>query len=102
MEKEKVLERIQEIGTCEDDAARRGLLADLQNDLSADYDAFAESTTKNEELTKKVSELQEHNMKLFLQIGSPAGGGETPPETPEVKEKRKFDDLFDGKGGFKR
>ena len=102
MEKEKFLEKIQEIGTCEDDATRRGLLADLQNEVSADYDSFAESSTKNEELTAEVTRLQEHNMKLFLQIGSPAGGGDNKPdETPDETEKPKFEDLFDGKGGFK-
>lgn len=102
MEKQKVIEMITEIGTCEDDATRRSMLADLQEGLTADYDSFAESTTKNEELTKKVSELQEHNMKLFLQIGSPGGGGDDKPdETPDETDKPKFEDLFDGKGGFK-
>lgn len=100
MDKETVLAKIKEIGTCEDDATRRSLLADLSEGVSADYDSLSESTSKNEELTAEITRLQEHNMKLFLQIGTPDAGGnkETPPE---VTEKPKFEDLFDGKGGFK-
>lgn len=99
MEKNAFLEKIKEIGTCEDDATRRSLLADLQEEVSADYDSFSESTTKNEELTAEVKRLQEHNMNLFLQIGQPEGNQK--PDKPEEEEKMKFEDLFDGKGGFK-
>ena len=101
MEKADFLEKVKEIGTCEDDATRRSLLADLQEGVSADYDAFTESSSKNEELTAEVTRLQEHNMKLFLQVGSPAGGNTPPDNPPEVKEKRKFEDLFNEKGRLK-
>lgn len=93
-----MLQRIQSIGTCEDDAERRTLLANFQTDLETDYDSLDKAQTDNTTYQAEIKKLQENNMKLFLQIGN--------HEKPNVdqdksKEKRKFEDLFNEKGVLK-
>ena len=107
MEKNECIEKITAIGTCEDDVERRTLLADLQTQVAADYDSFTAANTKADELTAEVTQLQENNMKLFLQVGSmqqdnnnDSGSGSGSSGTDE-NEKMSFDDLFDEKGGLK-
>ena len=98
MTRDEVIKAIQNIGTCEDDSTRRGLLADLQTSIEADYTAYEEAVNKNTTYQQQISKLQEDNMKLFLKIGDP-----TKPEQTENKpqEKLKFSDLFNDKGGLK-
>ena len=98
MEKEEILNKIKEIGTCENEAERRELLASLNDDVSNVFDErniFEEEKMKLEE---ENEELQKANMKLFLRIGEEKEP-EDDPERP--KEKRKFESLFDEKGGIK-
>lgn len=98
MEKEEILNKIKEIGTCENEAERRELLASLNDDVSNVFDErniFEEEKMKLEE---ENDELQKANMKLFLRIGEE----KEPEDAPEPpKEKRKFESLFDEKGGIK-
>lgn len=103
MDKKAFQDKITEIGTCEDDVRRRELLAELSDEGAADYDRMAELTAQNEAHTKDNEALREANMKLFLRIGSKSREegvkdeyGAEPP-----KEKLKFEDLFNEKGGLK-
>ena len=103
MTKEEFEAMIQEIGTTEDEAQRRTLLANLQNETGSIFEENTTLQNSNKELTESVKNLQSENYKLFTQIGSktPAEAekgfsGEEPP-----KEKLKFEDLFDENGGLK-
>ena len=99
MDKEQFNTLIKEIGTCEDDSQRRGLLAQLQEQMSPNFDRMTELEASNEKLNQDNESLRSTNMQLFLRIGDHDGdknkGGETPPE------KKDFKDLFDEKGGIK-
>lgn len=98
MDKVKLLEDIKAIGACEDEVARRDMLAQLQDDVSADYDRFSEMETKNTQLTTDNESLRAANMKLFLRIGDhKAGSTEQQEDTP----KREFKNLFNDKGEIK-
>ena len=104
MEKAEMIEKITAIGTCEDDVERRTLLAEFQTEATKDYDSFADSSSKNDELTAEITKLQEANMKLFLQIGSQddnVSKGSEGSGAEESEEKLKFEDLFDEKGELK-
>ena len=100
MDKVTFQNRISEIGTCEDEAMRRELLTQLQEEVNGDYDRLTELETSNSQLTSDNESLRSANMKLFLRIGdhkAPENGlGEDEP-----KEKREFKNLFNEKGGIK-
>lgn len=103
MDKESLISKITEIGTCEDEAHRRELLTALQEDVCKDYDEHETLREANEGLKADNESLRSANMKLFLRMGekkSPeevarAKGEEIPPE------KKDFKDLFDEKGNIK-
>ncbi len=103
MDKESLRSRISEIGTCEDEAQRRELLTQLQEEAEKDYDEHETLRTANADLTKANEDLRSANMKLFLRMGE----HKTPEEiarskgadTPE--EKLEFKNLFDEKGNIK-
>lgn len=98
MELSKLMEMIQNAGTSEDDATRRSILSDIQDEVTSMYNANAELTSSNESLTAEVTRLNEANMKLFLKIGE----DRTPTDAPESPtEKPKFSDLFNEKGEIK-
>ena len=100
MLKEEFNERMAQIGSCEDDVERRTLLANLTQDVGADYDERDNLSQQNEQLNADLKKTQEANMELFLQVTTKKepdndGGGEEPPK------KREFKNLFDEKGAIK-
>lgn len=101
--REEFNERIQTIGQCEDDLERRNLLATLSKDIVDEYDKIDTLTTNNQKLAEDLQKAQDYNMELFLQVGSrtpqQARQDVLPDEQP--KEKLKFEDLFNEKGGLK-
>lgn len=103
MDKKTFQDKITEIGTCEDDVKRRELLAELSEQGAADYDRMAELTSQNEAHTRDNEALREANMKLFLRIGSKSreDGVKDEYDHDTPKEKLKFEDLFNDKGGLK-
>lgn len=103
MKKDDFLAKIQEIGTCEDDAQRRTLLAELSNDAGADYDSFATAQQTAEQLKNDNKELQAANLRLFKMIGNDDGAQDPEPAAPKPKEKETLDfkNLFDDKGNLK-
>lgn len=99
MEKDKFIEKIQQIGTCEDEVERRTLLTQLSEEACGDYDLITQLQETNATLTKDNEKLREANMQMFLRIGE-----KKEPETipqPVEKPKPKFEDLFNEKGGLK-
>lgn len=103
MKKDEFLAKIQEIGTCEDDAQRRTLLAELSNDAGADYDSFVAANQTADKLQKDNKELQAANLRLFKMIGNDDGAQDQETAAPKPKEKEalSFEDLFDDKGNLK-
>lgn len=102
MKKEEFEAKIQAIGTCEDEAQRRTMLAELNNEVGADYDSFTNANTTAETLRSENEELRRANLKLFLMVGNDDEGGndkQTPPE--KENEKLTFSNLFDEKGRLK-
>lgn len=105
MDKSTFIEKIKEIGTCEDDVNRRGLLTALSEDIEKVFDDLTESTNTIDGLNKTIEQnnidmedLRKANMDLFKRIGSNTPGKveqEIPGIEPE-KEKLKFEDLFKG------
>lgn len=102
MDKTEFLNKITEIGTCEDDATRRALLAEINDGVSEVFDNVATLTETNNSLTENNESLRQANMDLFLRIGKkkspddpePNGGGDPKPA-------RKYEDLFNDKGELK-
>ena len=94
-------ERITEIGTCEDEARRRELLASLGEEIKADYDAHEELVTAHEAIINDNENLRATNMRLFLKIGDNSKDKTDPELEPETKEKLEFKNLFDEKGNLK-
>lgn len=101
MDKATFLSKIQEIGTCEDEATRRTLLTEISDDVSVVYDNNESLKASNDQYIAANERLREANMKLFLQVGEDRESEDGPPEKEEEKPKRKFEDLFNEKGDLK-
>lgn len=101
--REEFQQAIQNIGTCENEAERRGLLATLQDEITGVLDSNAELETNNQNLTNENTTLLDENRKLFLRVGVPEDKQDPKTKTgiDNPPEKRKFEDLFDEKGGIK-
>lgn len=98
--KQEFLDRIQAIGTCEDETERRTLLADLSEDGAAIYDEFDTAETARKTAEEDNEKLRAANMKLFLRVGDHQEP-DKPAGTEPPREKRKFEDLFNTKGDIK-
>ena len=103
MDKEILINKITEIGTCNDDAIRRELLATFQEDLCKDYDEHTSIREANVQLTSDNEALRSANMKLFLRVGEQKSAEEIAKEKgfEEPDKKLEFKDLFDEKGNIK-
>lgn len=111
MDKATFLEKIKEIGTCEDDVTRRSLLADIE-EVTKIYDENEILKTEkenlkntNEQYEKDNETLRQANMKLFLRVGEDKTEKQKTEDTTGIQQpdesKRKFEDLFNEKGGLK-
>lgn len=112
MDKVELLKKIKEIGTCEDDVQRRTLVAEVHDEVSNTYAEYETLQTDHETLkttNKKFEEdnetLRQANMKLFLRVGNDKSEQQQQQDTTGVQKpdesKRKFEDLFNEKGGLK-
>ena len=99
MIKSEFTERLQAIGAEADETQRRELIAALIDDGGADYDSFATATAERDQLRSDNETLREANMKLFLRVGTHKDPDPKPGDPP--KDKPKFEDLFNEKGGIK-
>ena len=105
MDKETFLQAIQEIGTCEDEIQRRTLLAQMSDEVVKIYDSNESLANSNKQFESDNETLRKANMDLFLRIGADKTDFEKQKDTTgitqEENEKRKFENLFDEKGGIK-
>lgn len=99
MTREEYTERLQAIGAEADETQRREMIAQLIEDGGADYDSFATTTAERDQLRSDNETLREANMRLFLRVGNHKEPDPKPGDPP--KEKPKFENLFDEKGGIK-
>lgn len=99
MKKQEFTDRLQAIGSEADETKRRELIAALIDDGGADYDSFTTASEECDRLRGDNETLREANMKLFLRVGTHKDPDPKPGDPP--KEKPKFEDLFDEKGGIK-
>lgn len=102
MLKDEFLQKITEIGTCEDEVERRELLTSLSEGVSEDYDNLAKLSEDNKTLADANESLRDANMKLFLRVGESKTKEETQGISTSIEDnKRSFSSLFDEKGGIK-
>lgn len=112
MDRDAMLSKITEIGTCEDDVKRRTLLTEISDEVTKIYDSADENTTNIESLKKEIEknkedmeELRKANMTLFKRLGAEKTPEEQKMVSTGIKEpeehKRKFEDLFNEKGMIK-
>lgn len=103
MDKEQFLEFIKNIGTTEDDAQRRELLTQLSDSMTEIFDNNEKLINENNTYKDDNEKLRSANMQLFLRVGAKSKNKkeENPDGTQEDPEPRKFEDLFDEKGGIK-
>jgi hypothetical protein len=99
MNRNEFTERLQAIGTEEDEAQRRELIAQLMDDAGNDYDDHAAAVTARDQALQQVEDLQAANKRLFLRIGAKTEPDVDPNQKPP--EPRKFSDLYNEKGGLK-
>ena len=101
MLKTDFLNKIKEIGICEDEAQRRALLAEMSDEVSKDYDEIETLKSAQTQYEENMESLRAANMSLFLRLG--ADNAQEDQSAGEIKkeEKLKFEDLFNEKGGLK-
>ena len=103
MEKDKFIERVKEIGLLESDVDIRSALTELTDEVTPLFDSYQELEKENNKYKEDNEKLREANMQLFLRVGS-----KTPDEAQKdivgeqnIKEPRKYADLFDENGNLK-
>lgn len=100
MLKDEFLNTLTSIGTCEDEAQRRTLLASLHDEATELYDSNADLESQRSKLEDDNEKLRSANMDLFLRIGKKKDPDDQ-DDLDDPDKKRSFDDLFDEKGGLK-
>ena len=106
MDKEEILKKIREAGTVEDDVMRRDILSELEQEISLSFEESETFKTTAEQLKEDNEKLREANMKLFLRVGESKSPEEqlkdgTGIDSEPEPEPRKYEELFDEKGGLK-
>lgn len=101
MDKNTFIERIKEIGLCEDDVNRRTLLASLETDISGVFDSLEENTNTINSLNNTIEknnsdmeDLRKANLELFKKVGSNVNTTKEDLGIEPEKEKLKYEDLF--------
>lgn len=97
---------IKEIGTCEDEVKRRELLTSLNDKIGNVFDDNATLKADNDKYKEENEKLIESNRKYFMRLETQNTQKEkqnevTGEKEEEPKEPRKFENLFDDKGGIK-
>ena len=112
MDKDAFLEAIKKIGTTEDITEIRTQLTELSDKVVEVFDSNVTLTEQNSNYQKDIDSYKEDmeklrsaNMKLFLRVGSEKTEKEIIKSKTGVDEEenqpRKFEDLFNEKGGLK-
>ena len=100
MDKDTFLERIKEIGTCDDEVKRREILSEVSDEISKIYDINNDLSSTNETLKNDIEKVRETNMQLFLKVEGQKTEKE-PDVVEEPTERLRFEDLFNEKGMIK-
>ena len=96
MDKELFIEKIKEAGLSEDMVAVRGILAEIQDEVSKVYD---ESISMSETLKQNeidMESLRKANMDLFKKLGTNDKPDETGIKQEPPKEYKSYDELAKG------
>lgn len=106
MEKQDFLDKLKAVGTSEDETERRTILSELTDEVSRVYDENTSLNESNKNYIDDNEKLRSANMQLFLKIGENKAPEEVKKDLTGVKEEltpepRKFESLFDDKGGLK-
>lgn len=112
MDKNEFLKAIKKIGTTEDITEIRTQLTELSDKVGEVFDSNVTLTEQNSNYQKDIDSYKEDmeklrsaNMKLFLRVGSEKTEQEITKEKTGIDETkiepRKFEDLFNEKGGLK-
>ena len=105
MDKETFIEKIKAIGTCEDEAERRTMLAELSEETGKVFDENISLTATNKSVIDDNEKLRSANQKLFLMVGADKPENERVEDQTGLKqettEPRKFENLFNNKGELK-
>lgn len=95
MDKDKFLEKIKEIGTCEDMAQVRTMLTELSDDVTKVYDEVASNKatieTLNDSIKKKDEDnekLREYNMEMFKRLPVDKTEAEVKANSTGIKEEQ--------------
>lgn len=96
MDKNSFIEKINEIGSIEDNVERLNKLTDLKEEMSKVFDdktgLETEITTLKESITKKDEEILKANkyaMDMFLKVGEQKTAAQVQSESTGVKEEPK-------------
>lgn len=103
MEKNDMLKKIQEIGECENTDDRLTLLTDLSDEVSKDYDRFAELSKSLTETQENLRKSQETNMNYFKRLNEQKANVEiienqTGMKEEEPKERKSYEDIINDLG----
>lgn len=105
MDKNQFLEMINNIGTVEDETERRELLTQLKDNVSDIFDSNESLNNENAQFKEDNEKLRSANMKLFLRVGADKSEDDIKKdqlgENEDEIKPRKFEDLFNEKGGLK-
>ena len=106
MDKQIFLDKLKAVGTSEDETERRTILSELTDEVSRVYDENTSLSESNKSYIDDNEKLRSANMQLFLRIGENKSPEEVTKDLTGVKEEetpepRKFESLFDDKGGLK-
>lgn len=106
MDREKFESSIKEIGTCEDEVKRRELLQSLNDEMVNVFDDNETLKADNDKYKEENEKLIESNRKYYMRLETQNTQTQKQKEVTgddgeEPKEPRKFENLFDDKGGIK-
>ena len=106
MDKQAFLDKLKAIGISEDEAERRTMLSELTDEVSRVYDENSSLAESNKSYLEDNEKLRSANMQLFLRVGENKSPEEVNQDKTGVKdeptpEPRRFENLFDDKGGLK-
>lgn len=105
MDKEKFLERIKEIGACENDAERRDKLSNLSDEVVKVFDNedLLNNKIKNlnddlDSIKKDYEETQKYNRSLWLKLDAQKKESEVLQDTTGIKQEpektyKNYDEL---------
>lgn len=108
MDKKTFLERITEIGSCEDEVKRRSLLTEVSEEVSKVYDnSELLNTTINtlnttiEKNNEEIERVQSANMELWLKVNAQKSEAQISEDITGVKKEpektyKSYDEIAEG------